>query len=69
MSDSDLISRYNYDEFIPAKFEPWMNFDLSPVLGKPAPNKPLWDLEQKETSLRQIISKNLYTVVEFGSFT
>lgn len=69
MSDLDLISRYNYDEFIPAKFEPWMNFDSSPALGIPAPDFPLWDLEQKETSLRQIISQNLYTVVEFGSFT
>jgi hypothetical protein len=69
VSDLDLISRYNYDEFIPAKFEPWMNFDSSPALGIPAPDFSLWDLEQKETSLRQIISQNLYTVVEFGSFT
>lgn len=69
MSDPDLISRYNYDEFIPAKFEPWMNFDSSPALGEPAPDFPLWDLEQKETSLQQIISQNLYTIVEFGSFT
>ncbi|MBN1666801.1 MAG: hypothetical protein JW862_06920 [Anaerolineales bacterium] len=67
--DPDLVSRYNYDEFIPAKFEPWMNFDLSPVLGEPAPDYPLWDLDQKEISLRQILSQNLYTVVEFGSFT
>jgi hypothetical protein len=69
VSDLDLISRYNYDEFIPAKFEPWMNFDSSPALGISAPDFSLWDLEQKETSLRQIISQNLYTVVEFGSFT
>jgi hypothetical protein len=69
VSDPDLISRYNYEKFIPDKFEPWMNFDSSPVLGEPAPDYPLWDLEQKETSLQQIISQNLYTVVEFGSFT
>ncbi len=68
-NDPDLISRYNYDEFIPAKFEPWMNFDSSPALGEPAPDYPLWDLDQKETSLRKIISHNLYTIVEFGSFT
>ena len=30
MPDPDLIARYNYDDFIPAKFEPWMNFDSSP---------------------------------------
>lgn len=69
MVDRDLIARYNYDEFIPAKFEPWMNFDSSPKLGEPAPDFSLWDLEQKETSLREIISKNRYTIVEFGSFT
>jgi hypothetical protein len=69
VSDPDLIARYNYDEFIPAKFEPWMNFNSSPALGEPAPDFPLWDLEQKETSLRQFISQNLYTIVEFGSFT
>lgn len=69
VSDPDLIVRYNYDEFIPAKFEPWMNFNASPVLGELAPDYPLWDLEQKETSLRQIISQNPYTIVEFGSFT
>ncbi len=69
MSNPDLISRYNYDEFIPANFEPWMNFDSSPMLGESAPDFPLWDLEQKETTLRQIVSLNLYTIVEFGSFT
>ncbi len=69
MSDPDLISRYNYDEFTPAKFEPWMNFDSSPALGEPAPDYPLWDLDQNKTSLRQIIAQNLYTIVEFGSFT
>jgi hypothetical protein len=67
--DLDLLRRYNYDEFIPAKFEPWMNFDSSPALGVPAPDFPLWDLGQKETSLQQTISQNIYTVVEFGSFT
>jgi hypothetical protein len=69
MSDPNLTARYNYDEFIPAKFDPWMNFDSSPALGEPAPDFPLWDLEQREISLRQIITQSLYTIVEFGSFT
>ncbi len=69
MPDSDLLARYNYDEFIPAKFEPWMNFENSPALGVPAPDYPLWDLEESQASLHQIISQNLYTIVEFGSFT
>jgi hypothetical protein len=33
--NSDLLNRYNYDEFIPEKFEPWMRFDESPFLGQP----------------------------------
>ncbi len=34
MSDSDLTSRYNYDTFVPEKFEPWLNFESSPPLGQ-----------------------------------
>ncbi len=65
----NLLERYNYDEFIPAKFEPWMRFVKSPALGTPAPDFPLWNLEQQETSLSAVWKDNLYTVVEFGSFT
>lgn len=68
MMNSDLLTRYNYDEFVPAKFEPWMRFDESPPLGKPAPDFPLWDLDRNETRLSQIWSRFLYTIVEFGSF-
>lgn len=68
MKDS-LLAQYNYDEFIPDKFEPWMRFSESPALGEPAPDFPLWDLEEKETSLSTIWKSHLYTVVEFGSFT
>ena len=69
MTDPNLLSRYNYDSFTPEKFQPWMNFDKSPTVGTQAPDFPVWDLDQKETSLGQIWSQNLYTVVEFGSFT
>jgi len=69
LSDSNLVARYNYNKFIPANFEQWMNFDSSPVLGQPAPDFSLWDLEEKETTLYHILSQNLYTIVEFGSFT
>jgi len=31
--DKDLLRRYNYDEFVPDKFMPWMRFDESPMLG------------------------------------
>lgn len=69
MPDSDLLSRYNYDEFVPAKFEPWMRFDASPLLGGLAPDFPLWHLDGSETSLAAIWSHHTYSVVEFGSFT
>ena len=66
---SDLLVRYNYDEFISSKFEPWLNFDASPELGLQAPDFSLWTLDGTETSLLQIVKENIYTVVEFGSFT
>jgi hypothetical protein len=69
MEDQDLIARYNYDEFVPEKFEPWMNFDHSPPLGVGAPDFPLWAIDGEETSLSAVWSRYTYTVVEFGSFT
>lgn len=69
MKEHTLITRYNYDEFVPAKFEPWMNFDQSPTLGQKAPDFPLWTLDGNETSLGAIWKQHVYTVVEFGSFT
>ena len=69
MTDADLLSRYNYDAFIPQNFEPWMNFDASPPLGEPAPDFPLWDLDGNATRLSAIWARYAYTIVEFGSFT
>ncbi|MEK6256142.1 MAG: hypothetical protein N2C13_02350 [Chloroflexota bacterium] len=69
MSDADLLANYNYDEFVPHKFGPWMRFDESPPLGTTAPDFPLWNLKEEETSLSSIWSENLYPIVEFGSFT
>jgi len=69
MSDSDLLSRYNYDAFVPEKFMPWMRFSESPPLGEPAPDFPLWQLDGTTTTLSAIWSSHTYTVVEFGSFT
>jgi hypothetical protein len=69
MTDSDLLSRYNYDAFIRSNFEPWMNFDASPPLGTTAPDFPLWNLDGGETRLSAIWSRHVYTIVEFGSFT
>lgn len=69
MDNTDLIAKYNYDSFVPENFEPWNQFDQSPPVGVAAPNFPLWDLEEHQTSLREIWFQNTYTVVEFGSFT
>ncbi len=46
--DNDLVSRYNYDSFVPEKFGPWMRFGESPVLGKRSPDFPLWQLDGDE---------------------
>jgi hypothetical protein len=69
MGDDDLIKRYNYDSFVPDNFMPWMRFDASPALGDPAPDFPLWDLEEREVNLSSLWSEHLYTIVEFGSYT
>ena len=69
MTADDLVTRYNYDEFVPAKFMPWMRFAESPTIGQKAPSFPLWRLDETETSLAELWSAHLYTVVEFGSFT
>lgn len=69
MATNDLLSLYNYDAFVPEKFTRWMNFEASPAIGKPAPDFPLWHLDERETCLSQIWAENNLTVVEFGSFT
>lgn len=69
MNNSDLNSRYNYDQFIPDKVLPWLNFESSPPLGQPAPDFSLWRLDGSQTKLSEIWSSHLYTIVEFGSFT
>ncbi len=69
MNNDDLLNLYNYDEFVPEKFERWMNFDTSPALGKSAPDFPKWNLDGSETRLSAVWGEQNLTVVEFGSFT
>ncbi len=63
------MATYNYDDFVPEKFEVWMRFEESPPLGSPAPDFPLWTLNGEETRLSRVWSQYVYTIVEFGSFT
>jgi len=65
----DLLTRYNYDSFIPENFMQWMQFGNSPKLGEPAPDFPLSHLDGKQVQLSDVWSAQAYTVVEFGSFT
>ena len=69
MPNADLMTRYNYDAFVPEKFEPWMRFDESPTLGEPAPDFSLTGLDGTTTRLSNIWTAHVFTVVEFGSFT
>jgi hypothetical protein len=69
MPETELLTLYNYDEFVPEKFERWINFAASPALGVPAPGFPLWDVDGSETQLSALWSAHTYTIVEFGSFT
>jgi len=69
MEEKDLITRYNYDEFVPEKFEPWMRWHEAPKAGTIGPDFPLWELDGTETTLSAALSQALYTIVEFGSFT
>jgi hypothetical protein len=64
-----VYTRIAYDSFVPDNFMPWMRFDASPALGDPAPDFPLWDLEEREVNLSSLWSEHLYTIVEFGSYT
>jgi hypothetical protein len=65
----DLVLRYNYDEFSPEKFAPWMGWDQSPALLSEAPDFPLWQLDERETSLSAIWKEHRFLIAEFGSFT
>ncbi len=67
--NTDLQTLYNYDAFIPEKFERWMNFDASPPLGLAAPDFPVWHLDGSETTLADVWATHTYTIIEFGSFT
>lgn len=69
MTNSDLLTRYNYDEFVPEKFGRWMRFDESPAVGQRAPDFPLTHLDGTTARLSDIWASYTYTIVEFGSFT
>lgn len=66
---TDLVERYNYHSFTRELVEPWLNFSESPSVGEVAPSFPIWQLDGKETSLKEQWRAVNWLVVEFGSFT
>ena len=64
-----IIEEYNYDSFVPEKFERWLRFHESPPVGTPLPNFPLTDLDGNNVELRELWRAKAYTIMEFGSFT
>ena len=64
-----IIEKYNYDSFVPEKFERWLRFHESPAVGIPLPNFTLTDLNGDEVELRELWRAQAYTIMEFGSFT
>jgi hypothetical protein len=69
MTDRGLIKAYNYDSFVPEKYERWLNFEASLPLGKTVPDFMLWDLNEEQTTLLTEVNQHPLTFIEFGSFT
>lgn len=67
--NDDLVKRYNYDIFKHDNFMTWMKWEGSPELGSDAPDFPLWNLDESETSLSELWKEHKFLIVEFGSFT
>ena len=58
---NDLTESYTFDEITPEKVGSWMRFAECPKLGQPAPDFPLWEMNQQKTCLCPIWIANLYT--------
>ena len=69
MANSNILELYNYDEFVPEKFERWLNFASSPPLGKRTEDFTLLHLDGISIRLSEVFNNSLFTMVEFGSFT
>lgn len=69
MTDKKLIEAYNYDSFVPEKYERWLNFGSSLPLGKSIPDFNLWGLDEVQTTLQAEVNRHPLTFIEFGSFT
>jgi len=69
VTDPELLERYNYDSFVPEKFQPWDRFAEGPALESTGPDFPLRTLDGPPTRLSEVWSAHAFTVVEFGSFT
>ena len=67
--NNDLVERYNYSVFDHENYSQWMKWEESPQLGSEAPDFPLWNLDESETSLSKLWKEYKFLIIEFGSFT
>ena len=71
MDPNTLTERYNYPRFEKEAFEPWLAaFESAPKAGDRVSDFELWNLEDRNPlQLSELLRKNTFTVLEFGSFT
>ena len=75
MNREEQILDYNYPDFDDNALGHVIKWQGNqPELGKPAPDFPLWKLEEDgktltETTLKAVLKENPLTIVEFGSFS
>ena len=71
MDQDTLVERYNYPCFEPEAFGPWLDaFETAPRAGDRVADFGLYDLaDRSEVRLAELLRRNKFTVLEFGSFT
>lgn len=69
MTKADKKINYNFETFSRESLMPIVDYGNSPLVGKAAPDFPLWDLEGNEINLAEFWKANDMIVIEFGSFT
>ena len=71
MDQDTLVERYNYSRFEHETFGPWLaSFESAPHAGDRVGDFELFDLADRSAlRLAEVLRRNTFTVLEFGSFT